>query len=113
MARPPPDTLPDLDPILDRLRAQVTGTEPGGGRLSRTDVLVLAILATEREAVRAWTVHRAGCSFADPAGWKRRCTCGLEAAEARSLSLRRLLPRAVPEVPEEDPARRGKRGPVR
>lgn len=107
----PPDALPPLAPILARLEAQLD-CEPGGGRLTREDVIVLAALAVEREATRVWTVHRGECSIHEAATWLRRCTCGLGSAEARSFALRRrLVPARVEELP--DPRRRGKRGPVR
>jgi len=107
----PPEPLPPLDPIIQRLQAQLDG-QPGTGRLSREDILVLAVLALERESTQAWTVHRPGCSIDEAATWLRRCTCGLGVAESRSLALRRRLAPA-PVEPPEDLRRRGKRGPVR
>ena len=105
---PSPPSLPALAPILARLEAQL-GAQPGAGRLTREDILVLAILATEREATASWTLHRPTCSMHEPIRYQRRCTCGLELAESRSAALRRrLLP--APEVDEYDPRRRGKRG---
>jgi hypothetical protein len=103
----PPVPLPPLDAIIDRLDAQLENT-PGGGRLTREDVITLAILAVEREATRAWTVHRAGCGMlSEGARWQRHCTCGLEAAEGRSAVLRRRL---APPEPPPDYRRRTKGG---
>jgi hypothetical protein len=103
-----PAALPPLDPILARLEAQL-GAAPGHGRLTREDVLILAILARERESTRAWTVHRPDCHITRGAArWQQVCSCGLEAAEGVSGSLRRKLEGAPPELPP-DPRVRGKR----
>jgi hypothetical protein len=97
--------LPPLGPILERLEAQLANT-PGAGRLSREDVIVLAILAVEREATARWTGHAAACSMHERASWQRRCTCGLEDAEGTSFMLRRRL--APPTAPPRDLRRRQK-----
>ncbi|MES2641076.1 MAG: hypothetical protein V4850_16415 [Myxococcota bacterium] len=103
-----PAPLPPLAPILERLEAQLANA-PGGGRLTREDVITLAVLAVERDATERWTVHKPNCSIGELATWLRRCTCGLEGAEARAFTLRRRLIPAAAE-PAPDPRRRGKRG---
>ncbi|MDP2315005.1 MAG: hypothetical protein Q8P41_19045 [Pseudomonadota bacterium] len=102
-----PEPLPPLAPILERLTSQLDNA-PGAGRLSRVDILVLAILAMEYDATQPFLVHPATCSIHERATWLRRCTCGLEAARSRSFTLRRrLVPPTVESPP--DPRRRGKR----
>jgi hypothetical protein len=96
---PPTTSPPPLEPILARLEQQL-GSAPGGGRLSREDILVLAVMASERAATSEWTTHHPTCTIHQQvAKWLRRCSCGLEAAEARSTSLRaRLFPEAQPDL---------------
>lgn len=98
---------PTLQDLLHRLRSQLDG---GPLRVTREDVILLAALAVEREELRAFTPHRPDCRITAPAKWQRRCTCGLEAAEGRSLEWRRRLDalRGLPPPPKADPRRRGK-----
>jgi hypothetical protein len=94
----PTIALPDLASIVQRLEAQLDAA-PGTGRLTREDILVLAVLAIERDATMHWTDHRPECGMFAKKGWERHCTCGLEEALSRSFLLRRRL--APPEPPRD------------
>ena len=83
--------LPPVRPIIARLE-RMAKAAPGAAHLTREEVLVLGILAAERDGTRAFTAHRPDCRVVtERIQYNQRCTCGLAQGEAQGAWLRRAL----------------------
>ncbi|MDP2308614.1 MAG: hypothetical protein Q8P18_21515 [Pseudomonadota bacterium] len=81
---------PNLNPIILKLREQLANPE-GAARLTRREIVYLAVWAMQREDLSPWTKHARECEEWSVKPLARRCTCGFEQTQERSRRRRAEL----------------------
>ncbi|MDP2308684.1 MAG: hypothetical protein Q8P18_21865 [Pseudomonadota bacterium] len=87
---------PNLNPILLKLREQLRNPE-GAARLTRREIVYLAVWAMQREDLSPWTKHARECEEWGQKPLARRCTCGFTENEERARRRRAEMLRLIGE----------------